>query len=53
MTATREELDKRWPPKNKFSPPQSARGLDATEFVARYGEIAAHVSAPKNDEEQK
>lgn len=47
--ATREDLDKRWPPKTKFRTPQHIRGLDATEFVARYGEITARVTVHEGD----
>lgn len=47
--ATKEELDKRGPPRAKFQKPQSARGMDATEFVARYGEIKARVDPPNED----
>lgn len=52
MTTTREDLDKRWPPKRKFQPPQSARGMDATEFVARYGEITARVDVHGRDKQE-
>lgn len=46
---TREDLDKRWPPRTKFRVPQSAKGMDAKEFVARYGEITARVDPPNGD----
>lgn len=44
----RDEANKRWPPRMKFRTPENARGLDATEFVARYGEIRARVDQPKD-----
>lgn len=46
---TREELDKRYPPRSKFRKADSVRGMDATEFVARYGELKARVEAPEGD----
>lgn len=45
--ATREDLDKRYPPRTKFRIRDDARGMDATEFVARYGELKARVDAPE------
>jgi hypothetical protein len=44
--ATREELDKRWPPRTKFKKPDNARGMDAVEFAARFGEFRARVDIP-------
>lgn len=44
---TKEELAKRYPPRSRFEKPQHARGMDATEFVARYGEITARVEPPE------
>lgn len=45
---TKADLDKRYPPRTKFRIRDDAKGMDATEFVARYGEITARVDPPEN-----
>lgn len=49
---TRDELDKRWPPREIFRKRDDMRGMDATEFIAKFGELRARVDVPEKGKDQ-